>query len=55
MAATGGFLLENMLSGRKELILLAILVDILRIERKSPELGNRSLTTDENKEAGEYE
>ena len=53
--ATGGSLLENMLLGRKKLILLAILVGILRIERKSPELGNRTLTTDENKEGGEYE
>ena len=47
MAATGGSLLENMLLGRKKLILLAILVGILRIERKSPELGNRTLTTEQ--------
>jgi len=46
MAATGGFLLENMLLGRKKLIFLAILVGVLRIERKSPELGNRTVTTE---------
>jgi hypothetical protein len=47
IAATGGFLLENMFFGRKKLILLAILVGVLRIERKSPELGNRTLTTEQ--------
>ena len=50
IAATGGFLPENMLLGRKRLILLAIFAVVLRMERKSPELGNRTLTTDENKE-----
>jgi len=39
-----------MLLARKKLILLAILVGVLRMERKSLELGNRILTTDENKE-----
>jgi len=52
IAATGGFLLENIFLGRKKLILLAILVGILRMERKSLGLGNRTLTTDENKKGG---
>jgi len=52
IAATGASLLQNMFFGRKKLILLAILVGILRMERKSPELGNRTLTTDENKKGG---
>lgn len=46
IAASGGSLLESMLLGRKRLILLAILVVVLRIERKSPELGNGTLTTE---------
>jgi len=46
IVASGGSLLEGMFFGRKRLILLAILVGILRIERKSPELGNRTLTTE---------
>jgi len=50
--ASGGFLLENMFFGAKKLILLAILMGVLRMERKSPELGNRTLTTDENKKGG---
>lgn len=50
IAARGGSLLESMLLGRKRLILLAILVGVLRIERGCPESGNRTVTTDENKE-----
>ena len=46
IAASGDSLSENMLLERKKLILLAILVGVLRIERKSPELGNRTLTTE---------
>jgi len=46
IAATGASLLENMLLGKKKLILLAILVVVLRIERKSSELRSRTLTTE---------
>jgi len=46
IVATGGFLPENMFLGKKKLILLAILVVVLRIERKSSELRNRTLTTE---------
>lgn len=52
IAASGDSLSENMLLERKKLILLAILVGGLRMERKSLVLGNRALTTDENKKGG---
>lgn len=47
IAVSGGSLPENMLLGRKKLILLAILVGVLRIDMGSPELGNRTLTTEQ--------
>jgi hypothetical protein len=46
IAAGGGSLVENMFLAGKKLILLAILVGVLRIERKSPELGDRTVTTE---------
>jgi len=51
-AVTGSSLSENMLLAGKKLILLAILVGVLRIDRGCLQLGNRTLTTDENKKGG---
>lgn len=46
VAASSGFLPGNMLLVRKKLIFLAILVGVLRIERKSPKLENRTRATE---------